>query len=349
VSEELVRYEATGLPAQTRAELAETIKTMFVQAPPDAQTIAVLLCQRYGLDPLAKHLILIPSRGKWTAYITRDGMEAVAHKSRVGWSVSYRRPERRMNPYSSQEDIWLEGTLYRTGYPANSLGLWLSECQTTSGDGKLNDLWAKRPGMGHQKAVELHLLRRSFSIAVPLAPLTDIGDEPETSDTNGVIDEDTGEVIDGEVSEVKAPPSRDGGTHASDPANWEPKPPTATKANGKPLTPEKLREFIGAKITTYINAGKDGPITTDIAQAVASTLRKHNVSDQGRHTLLGFLTGKTSTKDLAQAEALAILDWLKAARGSTAEEIDAVMMASAQAAENESPVDESDAVTEAGG
>lgn len=47
--------------------------------PRDANTHALLLvCERYGLDPLLKHMVLIQGN----PYVTRDGYLAVAHASR---------------------------------------------------------------------------------------------------------------------------------------------------------------------------------------------------------------------------------------------------------------------------
>ena len=47
--------------------------------PNDARSHAVVaVCQRYGLDPVLKHIIVLPKGG---AYITRDGYLHIAHKS----------------------------------------------------------------------------------------------------------------------------------------------------------------------------------------------------------------------------------------------------------------------------
>jgi hypothetical protein len=48
--------------------------------PAETSTQALLLiCERYGLDPLLKHMVLIQGR----PYVTRDGYLAVAHRSGV--------------------------------------------------------------------------------------------------------------------------------------------------------------------------------------------------------------------------------------------------------------------------
>ncbi len=47
--------------------------------PADERSHAVVaVCERYGLDPVLKHIIVLPKGG---AYITRDGYLHVAHKS----------------------------------------------------------------------------------------------------------------------------------------------------------------------------------------------------------------------------------------------------------------------------
>ena len=47
--------------------------------PNDERSHAVIaVCERYGLDPVLKHIIVLPRGG---AYITRDGYLHVAHKS----------------------------------------------------------------------------------------------------------------------------------------------------------------------------------------------------------------------------------------------------------------------------
>jgi hypothetical protein len=48
-------------------------------SPSDARSHAVVaVCRRYGLDPLMKHVVLIPGGG---IYVTRDGLLHVAHES----------------------------------------------------------------------------------------------------------------------------------------------------------------------------------------------------------------------------------------------------------------------------
>jgi hypothetical protein len=57
----------------------ERILSILKLNPRDPATQAlVLTCQRYGLDPLLKHAVIIEGR----LYVTRDGLLHVAHRSR---------------------------------------------------------------------------------------------------------------------------------------------------------------------------------------------------------------------------------------------------------------------------
>jgi hypothetical protein len=71
------RHESTV--AGTTVDWNAVYKTLGL-SPQDPRTQALLLvCDRYGLDPLLKHAVLIEGR----VYITRDGLLHVAHKSGV--------------------------------------------------------------------------------------------------------------------------------------------------------------------------------------------------------------------------------------------------------------------------
>ncbi len=63
-----------------RHEWNEELKAIGFDPRNPAHRIAVRLAERYGLDPLAHELIVIPRKG---AYITRDGLLTLAHRSGV--------------------------------------------------------------------------------------------------------------------------------------------------------------------------------------------------------------------------------------------------------------------------
>lgn len=65
----------TALSAEQQAAILKTLNLN----PTDPKTQALMMvCNKYGLDPLLKHAIIIPNQGM---YITRDGLMHVAHAS----------------------------------------------------------------------------------------------------------------------------------------------------------------------------------------------------------------------------------------------------------------------------
>lgn len=66
-----------NLPATVNIDHAAVLRAVNLNAAdPKAQAL-LLICDRYGLDPLLKHVVLIQGG----IYVTRDGLLAVAHRS----------------------------------------------------------------------------------------------------------------------------------------------------------------------------------------------------------------------------------------------------------------------------
>ncbi len=67
----------TNVPATVDVDREAVLRSLNLN-PSDPKTQALLLvCERYGLDPLLKHMILIQGN----PYVTRDGYLAIAHRS----------------------------------------------------------------------------------------------------------------------------------------------------------------------------------------------------------------------------------------------------------------------------
>ncbi|MGC8968005.1 MAG: recombinase RecT [Thermus sp.] len=149
---------------------------LFAGVPDEDVKLALAICQRYGLDPLLRHVVLIPGgkNGRHAVYITRDGLLHVAHASGKAWSLEVGEPERRQNPYTGKEDIYLKGRLRvvdeRGREQVFEGGVWFSEYAGKGG------AWATYPAAMHQKALEASLLRRAFDVALP--PLEEAGEAP---------------------------------------------------------------------------------------------------------------------------------------------------------------------------
>ncbi len=164
---ELVQKQATTL-TPTAAEAAELARTkIFAGIPDDEVKLALAIAGRYGLDPLLRHLVLIPGgqNRRYNVYITRDGLLHVAHTSGKPWSIEVDEPVKRENPYTGKSDIYLKGRV-KVLDPATGQtqvfegGVWFSEYNAGRGS------WKTHPAAMHQKVLEVYLLRRAFDVAL---------------------------------------------------------------------------------------------------------------------------------------------------------------------------------------
>ena len=160
---------------ETIGELAERV--MFKGVPDDQKKVAFAICQRYGLDPILKHVVIIGGN----AYITRDGLLQVAHDSGIPFSITFGEPTERQNPYSGEKDIYLSATLHRQNHPDFSAGLWFGEYATGKG------AWKTHPAAMHQKVVEVYLLRRGFNVS--MTPVDEMSFTPESEIIEATVTE----------------------------------------------------------------------------------------------------------------------------------------------------------------
>ncbi len=134
--------------------------------PSDPNTQAlVLTCNRYGLDPLLKHAVLIQG----TLYVTRDGLMHVAHASGKFDGIQVRHLPETASHYVAEATVWRKDMghpfVYSGRYPKGG---------RNGGPGK--DFG---PEMA-EKVAECRALRRAFSIALcSREELWDREDAPE--------------------------------------------------------------------------------------------------------------------------------------------------------------------------
>lgn len=73
----IAKRDDGGVTAGVAIDYAAVLRTLRLN-PADPKTQAlVLVCERYGLDPVLKHVVLVDGN----VYVTRDGLLHVAHKS----------------------------------------------------------------------------------------------------------------------------------------------------------------------------------------------------------------------------------------------------------------------------
>jgi hypothetical protein len=139
------------------------LKTLNLN-PSDPHTQALLLiCQRYGLDPLLKHIVLIQGR----PYVTRDGYLAIAHQSGKFDGIEI------VDEGETPSYWWAKAAVYRKdmGRPFAYRGRY----PKAGGNPKFGPEMAV-------KTAEVMALRRAFNVTGVSAADEAWTDDPETDD-----------------------------------------------------------------------------------------------------------------------------------------------------------------------
>lgn len=165
-----------SIPAPTNLKAAGELarRKIYAGIPDDDVALALAICQKYGFDPLLKHLVLIASSfkdestGQWlkryNAYVTRDGLVHVAHTSGMldGLEVNL-----------GKDDLgeWAEATVYRKDMSRPfRYRVYLSEYTRDP-----RGAWKTHPQAMLTKTAEVFALRRAFDVA--LTPVEEMGFE----------------------------------------------------------------------------------------------------------------------------------------------------------------------------
>ena len=137
---------------------------------PNVQAL-VLVCQRYDLDPLLKHAVLISG----TLYVTRDGLLHVAHASKDFDGIQVEMLEESPTHYIARCSVWRKSMsrpfIYQGRYPKS---------------GRMAAQYG--PEMA-EKVAESRALRRAFDVSLcSREELWDAGDEEQTPQRPTVYD-----------------------------------------------------------------------------------------------------------------------------------------------------------------
>lgn len=148
----------TAVPARREEippiEVGEEVLRTLGLNPRDPSTQAlVLVCERYGLDPLLGHVRLIGQRGEMVVYLTRDGMIEVAHRSGHldGIVVDEQRRNSTGDGWTAYVSVWRDDMTHPFRYGA--------QCKDTELQAKLGN----GPEMALARA-ERRALKRAFRI-----------------------------------------------------------------------------------------------------------------------------------------------------------------------------------------
>jgi hypothetical protein len=146
---------ATTAPTPARADW-ETVLQYLGLPPNKPETKAlVLLCDRYGLDPLLGHARIIATKDNFQPYITRDGMLEIAHRSGQldGIVVDEQRRSSQNDGWTAYVSVWRKDMTHPFHYGAQCKD---TEAQAKAGNG---------PEMALARA-ERRALKRAFAIPV---------------------------------------------------------------------------------------------------------------------------------------------------------------------------------------
>ena len=138
-----------AIPAARQDEILR----MLGLDPKDVATEALVqICNRYGLDPLLKHVVLIGDKGRKNTYITRDGLLFVAHQSRQLDGIVV------LEEGSDSSEWWAVVEVYRKDMsrPFRYRGRYSKS--------SMNKKYGPEMAV---KCAEVMALRRAFNVALP--------------------------------------------------------------------------------------------------------------------------------------------------------------------------------------
>jgi len=283
-------------------------RTMFANQPADLVNMTLLICQRYDLDPLLKHVVLI----KGNIYVTRDGLLHVAHQSGQlnGMHVTLGKDDFGM---------FAECTIYRRdmAHPF-TYRVYRDEYDSKTG------AWRTHPRAMLIKTAEVFTLRRAFDVALtPIEEMDTVIDchQPDPPSPSIATQARPSPSI-----ATQAPPSPSIATQAR-PVEGEvvgeggPEPKASPKQ--RPYDAETFRKGY----TILVNKSRAGNTPSDkqvqyVRSLMSSAFKDSSTARADRLAVLEWLTGRTitSTKDLTGAEASVLIDILRDETGEISRE-----------------------------
>jgi phage recombination protein Bet len=144
-----------ALVPQTDHEIEAFVRdVMFKDVSNEALKLTLLMCQRYELDPVLKHVVVIKFGQRQSPYITRDGLLHVAHRSGQldGMSALVKREG---DDEYAEATVWRKGCAHPFVYRA-----YRSEYDTQ------RNTWKTHPKAMLIKTAEVIALRRAFDVAI---------------------------------------------------------------------------------------------------------------------------------------------------------------------------------------
>ena len=152
--------------------MKELVKKMMLDATEDEVELFLAVCERTGLDPLARQIVPLPrwtgDRQAWQAFVTVDGLRVLAE--RTGKYAGQRGPFW-CGPDGEWREVWLSSeppcaakvAVLREDFkePLWGVARWETYAPVSK-SGKLSPSWERMPDLMLAKCAEALALRRAF-------------------------------------------------------------------------------------------------------------------------------------------------------------------------------------------
>ena len=155
---------APSRDAEQKARLAQLLKTLILRDATDEQIELVLrICNRYGFDPLLRHVAIIGGQ----LYVTRDGLLHLAHASGKLDGIE-------VEAHRDDDGEWIAtARVYRKDMSRP----FVYSAHQAEHEVPQSRAWQKAPRAMTVKCAEVMALRRAFAVALPGAEEVGFGED----------------------------------------------------------------------------------------------------------------------------------------------------------------------------
>lgn len=158
----------SAVAVRDEAALRKQLKDVILKEATDAQiTLAIRVCDRYGFDPLLKHVCFISG----SLYVTRDGLLDNAHRSGVFDGIAVEAEQASDGYWIATATVWRTDMTRPFVYSAYQPEHYVATSQA----------WKKSPRAMTVKCAEVMALRRAFNISLGSAEEMGMDDEAITA------------------------------------------------------------------------------------------------------------------------------------------------------------------------
>jgi|TARA_R110000824_G_scaffold218269_4_gene404810 hypothetical protein len=223
--------EIEKAPVLTPENQERVLKYLGLDPRDTATQALVQICNRYGFDPLLKHVVLIGTGGKKNTYVTRDGLLHLAHQSHQLDGIVVEEEG------ADNEEWWAVVQVHRKdmGHPFKYRGRYSKKGAN-----------AKYGPEMAVKCAEVMALRRAFDVSLPTV-------------------EEQWDTVSGQVGSVEPLQEH----HVPDPKEIEEIPPAEIVKAKHTLSSDPTREELedhrdrGYIVARMNNAGVSGQVRSD--------------------------------------------------------------------------------------